>query len=307
MLVRRPRLPAAALSAGLALVLAAGTALAGPFPDTIQLPNGWLPEGVTSSGTTIWSGSRANGAIWMGDVRTGDGDVIFEGEAGLVAVGIDLDDQGRLWVAGGPTDLVRVYDAWTGDLLAEYEIASGFLNDVVVTADAAYVTDSMVQQLVVIPLGEDGALPGPDAIEARPLTGDLEYIAGFNVNGIVASRGWLILVQSNTGLLFRTDPATGETFVIEGDYDASAGDGIEIRGDTLWVVRNQLNLVAVLRLDGQLTTATEVGTITDPTLDIPTTATIAAGRLWAVNARFNTPPTPDTPYWISQLPLLPEG
>ena len=50
-----------------------------------------------------------------------------------------------------------------------------------------------------------------------------------------------------------------------------------------------------------------LGEITDPGLDVPTTATVAAGRLWVVNARFTTPPTPDTEYWITQLPLRPNS
>jgi hypothetical protein len=37
----------------------------------------------------------------------------------------------------------------------------------------------------------------------------------------------------------------------------------------------------------------------------PTTGTIALGRLWVVNARFDVTPTPDTEYWISRLPLAP--
>ena len=42
-------------------------------------------------------------------------------------------------------------------------------------------------------------------------------------------------------------------------------------------------------------------------LDTPSTATAAAGRLWVVNPRFNTPPSPSTEYWIAQLPLRPEN
>jgi hypothetical protein len=39
-----------------------------------------------------------------------------------------------------------------------------------------------------------------------------------------------------------------------------------------------------------------------PDVDVPTTATFAAGRLWAVNARFGTAPAPTTEYWITQVP-----
>lgn len=304
--VRPRRAVSSVLGAALATTLAAGlAAAAAPFPSTIALPNGWLPEGVDSNGTSIWSGSRADGSIWLGSLRTGQGDILVDGATGP-AVGIDYEPANeRLWVAGGPSGEVRVYDAWTGEHLATYDFTAGFLNDVIVTDEAAYITDSVVQQLIVIPLGANGSLPAAEDTVAMPLTGDLVYEAGFNINGIAAKGDWLVLVQSNTGLLFRTDPATGETFVIEGDYDATAGDGIELRGTTLWVVRNQLNLVAVLRLDGGLTMATEVGTISDPDLDIPTTATIAAGSLWAVNARFTTPPTPDTTYAIVRLQLTP--
>lgn len=43
--------------------------------------------------------------------------------------------------------------------------------------------------------------------------------------------------------------------------------------------------------------------LTDPDLDVPTTATLAAGRLWAVNARFGTTPTATTRYDVVQVPL----
>ena len=76
----------------------------------------------------------------------------------------------------------------------------------------------------------------------------------------------------------------------------------------LYVVRNQDNLVAVFNLGSDLLSASLVGEITSPTpgaLDVPTTATFALGSLWVVNARFNTTPTPTTPYWITRLPTSP--
>ena len=70
-------------------------------------------------------------------------------------------------------------------------------------------------------------------------------------------------------------------------------------------MRNQNNLVAVLKLGFHLRSARLLGEITSPGLDIPTTATFAVGRLWAVNARFTTPPTPTTAYWITRLRVHP--
>ena len=295
-----------ALLLGLVLALSAGVASAATFPDRIDLPNGWRPEGITSgTGTTVYVGSLATGSIWRGDTRTGEGEVFIE-ETGLVAVGVEYEaGADRLWVAGGPTSQVRVYDASSGALLETYQFpGSGFLNDVVATRDAVYVTDSNNAQLIVIPLGPGGALPAPADATTLPLSGDIVVDpAAFNANGIVATRGWLILVQSNTGLLFRVDPETGETTAIDlGGYSVTAGDGLELRGSTLYVVRNQLNLVAVIALGPGLTVAVLLDELTSPDFSVPTTAARSAGDLWAVNARFGTPPTPDTEYWITRVP-----
>ncbi len=295
---------------GAVLVLAtlgAAPALAAkPFPSRIDLPDGFQPEGITSGrGLTVYVGSLANGAIWKGNTRTGRGSVLFAGAAGLVSVGIDYERRAnRLWVAGGPTSTVRVHDASSGALLQTYSFTSGFLNDVVVTKDAVYVTDSNVQQLIVIPLGPGGALPDPSDAFTLPLTGDIAYVPNaFNANGIVAARGWLLIVQSETGQLFRVDPDTGRARLVDlRGYSLTAGDGLERRGSTLYVVRNQLNLVAELKLRARLLSARLVDEHTSPSFSVPTTATRSAGDLYAVNSRFGTPPTPDTEYWITRVP-----
>jgi sugar lactone lactonase YvrE len=305
------------LSAVLALTLvmtaafATPAAAAPPFPDQIDLPNGWAPEGITAGpGTTVYVGSLVDGAIWQADVRTGDGFVLVSGIAGKVAVGVDYEaDANRLWVAGGPTGEVRVYDASSGDLLETYTFAPvGFLNDLVVTDDAVYVTDSGIQQLDVIPLGPEDALPDPADVTTLPLTGDISFVPNeFNANGIVEARSWLIVVQSNTGQLFRVDPATGETTEIDlGEgVTVANGDGLEVHGGTLYVVRNFNNLVAVFKLGPGLESAALLGELTSSGLDIPTTAAYVAGSLYAVNARFSTPVTPDTAYWITRLAAMP--
>lgn len=141
-----------------------------------------------------------------------------------------------------------------------------------------------------------------------PLTGEISYSAGFNANGIAARGGWLVLVQSNEGLLFKVNPRTGETTEIDtGGYSVAMGDGLVLRGKTLYVVRNFANTVAVLTIRAGLTEAELVGEFTseDFELDIPTTGTLTQGALWVVNARFSTPPTLDTPYWIARLPAQP--
>jgi hypothetical protein len=80
------------------------------------------------------------------------------------------------------------------------------------------------------------------------------------------------------------------------------GDGLEVNGDTLFVVRNFNNEVDVFRLGAHLATARLIAPVTRPSFDVPTTATYAAGRLWVVNSRFTTAPGPTTAYWITRLP-----
>jgi hypothetical protein len=151
-------------------------------------------------------------------------------------------------------------------------------------------------------------LPSTGSATLLPVTGEFDQTPGVaNLNGIVAKSALLLVAQSNTGKLFRVDPATGIATEIDlGGVALSSVDGLELQGETLYAVRNS-NLVTVVRLGSQLAAGTVLGDITDPGLDVPTTATVAAGRLWAVNARFGTGPTPDTKYWITQLPLRPSS
>jgi hypothetical protein len=306
----------------LAFVLAPWPATAAPpdnFPDQIDLPNGFFPEGIESGrGTTFFVGSLIDGAILRGDLRTGSSAVLAPGASGRVSVGIAYEAaRNRLWVAGGGPGFnagvgdVRVYDASSGELLRTFLPPGpvGALNDVAITHDAVYVTDSFNAQLVKIPLPADGSLPSTNSATLLPVTGDFMQTPppAANLNGIVAKSGVLVVAQSSTGKLFRVDPDTGVATKINiGNVTLGGVDGLELQGRTLYAVRNT-NLVTVVRLGSQLATGTVLGDITDPGLDVPTTATVAAGRLWAVNARFGTGPTPDTKYWITQLPLRPNS
>jgi hypothetical protein len=286
----------------------------GNFPARIDLPDGFFPEGIEAGrGTSFFVGSLLDGAIWRGDFRTGSGAMLAAGAPGLASAGIAYEARrDRIWVAGGGPQLVgsgdvRVYDASSGALLATYRPPGvGLLNDVTVTRDAVYVTDSGFPQLVVIPLAQDGSLPPPSAARFLPIGGDMLQAPGINLNGIVAKNGVLLVANSTTGKLFRVDPATGVADKLDlGEVDLSYPDGLELRGHRLYVVRPFDNRVTVIALGTRLTGGVVLGHLTDPSLDIPSTATVAAGRLWAVNLRFTTPPQPTTPYWITQLPLRP--
>lgn len=310
MTTRRTRWSVVLAALVLPLIPGSSAAHDAPAPERIDLPDGWAPEGITTDGERLYVGSLANGAIWKANPITGKGRLLAVGQEGRVAVGVEYDARHHLiWVAGGPTNQIRAHSARTGDVRATYTFPSEsgrFLNDLVVTRIGVFATDSMNQELAVVPFRKDGSLRRPKAAYTLALTGDLEYTAGFNLNGIVRARGRLLAVQSNTGELFRINKRLGTTHrVSTGGYSLAFGDGLEIRRDRLFVVRNQEELVAVLDLNDRLTKALLKRKLKEPTeevWDIPTTAALQKGNLWIVNARFGTEPTPTTDYWISLVP-----
>jgi sugar lactone lactonase YvrE len=281
-----------------ATLLAASALAAAPFPETIPVPPGSLPEGIASGkGNTFYAGSRLDGSVYAGDYRTGEGEVVVPGRDGRKAFGLKYEG-GKLYVAGGDTGKGFVYDARTGALLDTLEFGGVFVNDVTVTRKAAYFTDSDVSRPFIYRYdrrtGETSALP---------ISGDLEYVAGFNANGIAATPNGktLIVVQSGTGKLFTADPRTGVTDEITIPAPVTNGDGILLRGKRLYVVRNQNNLVAVLRLRNHFTRARQVATLTDPDFKVPTTIARHGRRLYAVNADFGHETDPTWKYDIVQV------
>jgi sugar lactone lactonase YvrE len=286
-----------------AFAASALTASAAEPLEEIALPNGHMPEGIEVAGHTFYAGSRRDGSVYAGDVRTGEGSILVPGVAGRVATGLKFD-RGRLFVSGAGTGNAYVYDAETGEELASYAFATAptFINDVVVTRNAAWFTDSQKPVLYRVPLGPGGE-PGI-SFTTVPLTGDYVHQPGFNVNGIDARPNGetLVIVQSATGKLFTvtTGGVTDEIELADG-ATAANGDGILLDGRILWVVQNQLNRVATFKLSAQFESARLLKLTTNSRFDIPTTVAERGKYLFLVNARFSTPPMLDTPYWITRV------
>ena len=300
----------------LALVLAAVVAAAIPvatpasagptiFPNVIDLPGGFFPEGIAiGKGQTFFTGSLVDGAIYKGDLRTGDGEVFVEGVAGQLAVGMDVGRRTRrLFVAGGPTGTARVYDTRNGDLLADIALGAGFINDVIVTDDAAYFTNSFAPELYEVPLDRRGGVGGPARV--IPLSGDFQFVPGaFNANGIEwARQDRLIVVNSGVGELYVVDANTGRADVIDTGGAAINGDGLLLTGRTLYAVVGGLNQITELTLSYDLSRARVTDALTDSDFDVPTTVAKRGSKLYAVNAKFNTPPLPTTPYEVVKVNL----
>jgi sugar lactone lactonase YvrE len=279
-----------------ATLLASAALAAAPFPETFPVPPGSQPEGIASGkGTTLYVGSRANGSVYRADARTGRGAVLVPPQAGRAAYGLKAED-GKLYVAGGPTGFVFLYDARTGANVAAHDFDGLFINDVTVTRRAAYFTDSRKPLIYVVP--RDGRAP-----LTLPISGDFEFVPdATNANGIAATPDGrtLILVQSNTGKLFTLDPDTGATMLIDAPLVPN-GDGILLAGPLLFVVQNQLNKIAVILLDHRLRRGVRIAELTDPDFDIPTTVARIGLRLYAINARFSSPQTPETTYDVVKV------
>jgi hypothetical protein len=279
-------------------------------PDQIGLPVGWLPEGITTDGKSLFSGSRANGAILKIGIASGSRRT-FAGAQGRIAVGIDHDARRDvLWVAGGAGKEVRAQDADTGRVLRTYRFPSAgnrFVNDVTVTRTAVYATDSLSRELLVIPLStRTRSLPAAWRADVLPLKGDLRLAEGNNLNGIVSRGTTVIAVQSNTGRLFTIDTRSGRTTkVVTGGTTFVNGDGLELgpRG-TLYLVQNRDNKIRVLRLGEGARRAKVVDTIGRSdfatAIDVPSTVALVKDSLFAVNARFGNPSPTTADYWISR-------
>jgi sugar lactone lactonase YvrE len=271
-----------------------------------------FPEGVTYRSDTgdFYVGSTTDGTVFRGNVE-GDSkrtEVFLEpGTDGRkTAIGMEVDAEGRLFIAGGDTGEIFVYDTESGDLVRRSstpEAEATFLNDVAVTPEGdAYFTDSMRPVLFRVPAtGEGVSEPEPWLnFEGTPL----EYEEGFNLNGIDATEDgrYLIVVQSNTGELFRIDTESKDVVEIDlGGETLTNGDGLLLDGGTVYVLRNQQELIVPVELSGDYTSGEAGEGFTDPSF-----ATIAkhGGRLVVVNSQFDRQGgEPELPFTVSDVAI----
>ncbi|MDX3611621.1 MULTISPECIES: NHL repeat-containing protein [Streptomyces] len=304
------------LGAGIALgatALIGGTAQAAPgtagsWPGEFSLPNGWGPEGVAiGSGPYAYFGSIATGGVYRVNLANGKGKVVHRG-LGRMTVGLKVDSWGRLFLAGGSSGELRVVDARSGALLANHVVAgeNSFVNDVLLTRDAAWFTESFSARLFKLPLGRQGRIGAPESLT---LSGDWVQ-SGFTSNGISLTPDGSALLVTNAaadgGSLMRVNPRTGVARKVDlGDTVLPSGDGLVLIGRTLYVVQPNSNQVDVIRLNRSGSRGTAIGVIRDDRFDLPTTAAAYKGRLYLPNSRFTTPDRDEnTPYNAVSVSLV---
>jgi sugar lactone lactonase YvrE len=284
-----------------------------PLPEVLQLPLGFQPEGITRGrGHTLFVASINTGGVYRLDPITGRGSILVPGQTGRSGVGIKFDSRTNLlFVAGGPTGHAFVYDASTGAEVADIPLASGpgssFINDLLITRRAVYFTESFKPVFYKLPLRSGGRLPASPEVEEIPLGGDYQFVADqFNANGVerVPEGDDLLIVNGFTGKLYRVDPCSGDARAVDLGADlVQNGDGLVLRDRLLYVVQNFSNAVSVVKLSRRADRGRLLETITNPNFDIPATAAFLKGALYITNARFSTPVTPTTPYWVVRVPI----
>lgn len=269
-------------------------------PSVITLPGATGAEGIAAGeGTTFFAGDRLNGNIFRGDIQEGKAKLFITAPSGRAALGMKVDrHNGLLFVAGGATGQAYVYDLETKKTVALYQLAGAnesFINDVTLTREGAWFTNSRAGELYFVPVSRDGDPGNVRTLKMQPEAGTVD--PGFNLNGIAAAKGGhkLIVAHTGRGALYTVDPETGSNELISVTDSSGAPvtlsnvDGIIIRGNTLWAVQNLLNQVSRIRLDGSLGAGEVQEVITSDNFDVPTTAALFGKTLALVNAKFTTP------------------
>ncbi|MGH3384958.1 MAG: SMP-30/gluconolactonase/LRE family protein [Nocardioidaceae bacterium] len=276
----------------LAPLLAVPAAASQP-PSSIPIPDDFQPEGIAiGTGDTFYVTSLRDGDIYRGDLSTGEGSLLVD-TSGKAAAGIRVDEARKLlFVAGGPGGHVYVYDSRDGSEVADIAVgpATAFTNDVALTGDAAYFTDTFSPNIYKLPYGNNGFGP-PSTIS---VTGPASMTGPgiFGLNGIDATRDGRTLIVNHThlGILALVDPDTGMSTQIPisgGSLVPDTLDGLQLEGRTVYVVQNFANSIAVVDLSGDLSSGVLDETITTPLFRVPATAALHGSTIAAINARFD--------------------
>jgi DNA-binding beta-propeller fold protein YncE len=295
-----------ALTAIVSALVVAGLASAQSRPDAYMIPGDRVfPEGVAFQPQTglFYVTSTDDGTVFFADMKDEEADEFLPpgGDGRTTAIGLEVDGD-RLFVAGGATGLVTVYDTDTRALLGRFETGpGGFLNDIATARNGdAFVTDSLRPVLWRISADLSGIEPWLD------FTGTpFEYLPGFNANGIVATPDgkYLIVSQSNAQKLFRIDLDTKEVVEIV-TTEPVGGDGLQLQGRRLFAVAG--GAIVKVKLSGDFLEGRVESRTTDPSWLSPTTNAIARGRMLLVNSQFarrNAGLPPILPFTVSSLEI----
>jgi sugar lactone lactonase YvrE len=257
------------------------------------------PEGIAYQPRTrsFFVSITADGAIYRGTLHSDTVAPFIAGASGKAAVGIKVRGN-RLYVAGGPTGTITVYNLSTRQTIATFQTgAGGFLNDLVVTGNGdAWVTDSFRPTLWHVTDRQVRAGGGtPQAIDVSAAFGTTP--GEFHANGIVArSSHRLVVVDTTTGTLYRIDVRHGKATIhaITG-VTVPGGDGMIFdRGRLVVVQASPSPHLSFVKLTRSARQGSLRVTRTSSNLVGPSTIARARKLYLVVNADFATSTKPFT-------------
>jgi len=222
----------------------------------------------------------------------------------MPTLGIEFGD-GRVWIASMGALYVYRPD---GSLIARHDPTGsrgGGLNDVTVTDDGVYVSDSEVALVWYLPLDAPADAP------LEPIDiGAVNAKAGQDAfNGIEAlPDGTLVAGQYMGTLLFHIDPSVPSAVVIDlGDIRYPGTDGMSLDGNVLWTTNTYGNAVDRITLCPTYDCGTVVAGASDPLLSFPTDVQIAGDVVLVVNAQMLDgligPGEPMVPFTVAAIPI----
>jgi Cu-Zn family superoxide dismutase len=268
------------------------------------------PEGVAFDRPTnsFFVSSTRDGTLFRASLS--DPQAAIFSEAGAdgrnVAIGLAVDSTNRrLWVAGGPSQRIFVYNIDSGALIKQFELPSAensFINDVAVdTIGNAYFTDSGVSRLFKVS-GSSSGVGNSAEIILDPAEAGVPYDSVFNLNGLAVTpdNQQIILAHSTQPKLFLFTINSGE--VVEIDLDEGVGgDGIWLENGLLYSVYR--GGVTVVEMTSDYMRGKVVQKFSDPSFKSPTTLAKVGNRLLVVNAQFGAQGSgnPSLPFTVSSV------
>ena len=265
-------------------------------------PDVTFPEGIAHDAVagTIYTASALTGTLVRVNLKTRASEIVAS--AGVLVpggvtttfpavLGMKLDRNNRLWIAGGRSGKCFIVDSRSGQVIKQFEVpdpSRSLVNDVALVGTTGYFTDTRTPTLWRIEAkgNEIGGLEPWLDFSGTPL----QYYEGANLNGIAATPDGqtLIVVQMGKGLLFRIDIESKKVSPIDtGGADLTGADGLVLDGRTLYVVRQTAVEIATVQLSADLTKGTVAGRFKDPLLAWPATAVKVGDRLLVVNTQFD--------------------
>lgn len=263
-----------------------------------------FPEGVAYDPArgVIYTGSAVNGTVYAVDAASGAVTKFSEGGAlgRRAALGLKVDPQGRLWIAGGAQGTVSILSpaGMTLRVLQTPESPNPYVNDLTPAPDGnVYVTDST--RPVIFRVDRNLNLTSWLDLANTPI----KYGPGINLNGITATPDgrYLLAVQLNTGDLWRIDLRTKAVRKVMGGL--MNGDGLLLDGRTLYVTRNAMQVVSKVSLGADYGSGRLVAEEPLRGLRFPATLAAVGGDLVVTQSQLDKlmGGTPETPFRLTRF------